>query len=188
MEVIKYMMTYFRFGIWIVIFLWTALSVPLSYGLDKGPLSALGFQELSGKKEAPDFTLLSLDGRKVSLQDYRGKVVFLHFWATWCKPCIEEFPTIERIHKEYKDKGLAILAVSIDKGDKDVVKSFVDKTGVSFPILLATDGNIKGAYWTWGTPTSFLIDRNGKILGRALGPRKWDSIEARALFEAALKD
>ena len=182
------MMTHCRFRIWIALFLWTTLSTPLAYGLDKGLLSTLGFQELSGKKEAPDFTLLGLDGRKVSLQDYRGKVVFLHFWATWCKPCIEEFPTIERIHKEYKDKGLVILAISIDKGGREPVKSFVDKTGVSFPILLATDGNIKGAYWTWGTPTSFLIDRNGKIIGRALGPRKWDSVEARALFEAALKD
>ena len=182
------MMTHFRLRIWIILFLGMALSVPSAYGLDKGPLSALGFQELSGNKEAPDFTLLGLDGRKVSLQDYKGKIVLLHFWATWCKPCIEEFPTIERIHKEYKDKGLVILAISIDKGGREPVKSFIDKTGVSFPILLATDGNIKGAYWTWGTPTSFLIDRKGKILGRALGPRKWDSVEARALFDAALKD
>ena len=182
------MMTHCRFRIWIVLFLWAALSATSAHGLDKGLLFPLGFQELSGKKEAPDFTLLGLDGRKIGLQDYRGKVVFLHFWATWCKPCIEEFPTIERIHKEYKDKGLVILAISIDKGGREPVKSFVDKTGVSFPILLATDGNIKGAYWTWGTPTSFLIDRKGKILGRALGPRKWDSIEARTLFEAALKD
>src|SRR3990172_2077633 len=129
------MMTYCRFRIWIVLFLWIAFTVPSVYGLDKGPLSALGFQELSGKKEAPDFTLLNLDGRKISLQDYRGKVIFLHFWATWCKPCIEEFPTIERIHKEYKNKGLAILAISIDKGGREPVKSFVDKIGVSFPIL-----------------------------------------------------
>ncbi len=181
-------MTHYRRGIWIALFLWTALSTPLAYGLDKGPLSALDFQELSGKKEAPDFTLLSLDGRKVSLKDYRGKVVFLHFWATWCKPCVEEFPTIERIHQEYKDKGLVILAISIDKGGKGVVKSFAEKMGVSFPILLSTEGKIEKAYWTWGTPTSFLINRNGNILGRALGPRKWDSPEARALFEAALKD
>src|SRR3970040_1484156 len=105
------MMTHCRFRIWIALFLWTTLSTPLAYGLD---------------------------GRKVIIQDYRGKVVFLHFWATWCKPCIEEFPTIERIHKEYKDKGLVILAISIDKGGREPVKSFVDKIGVSFPILLAT--------------------------------------------------
>ena len=182
------MVTQGRCGIWIVIFLWIAFTVPSAYGLDKRALSPLGFQELSGDKEAPDFTLLSLDGKKVSLQDYRGKIVFLHFWATWCKPCIEEFPTIDRMYKEYKDKGLVVLAISIDKGDKGVVKSFVDKMGVRFPILLTSDGNIKRSYWTWGTPTSFLIDRNGKFIGRALGPRKWDSVEARALFDAALKD
>lgn len=181
-------MTHCRFRIWIVIFLWIALTTPSAYGFDKGLLSTLGFQELSGNKEAPDFTLSNLDGRKVSLQDYKGKIVFLHFWATWCKPCIEEFPTIERIHKEYKDKGLVILAISVDKGGRKPVKSFVEKMGVSFPVLLSTEGKIERAYWTWGTPTSFLIDRDGKILGRALGPRKWDSVEARALFEAALKD
>src|SRR3972149_9141638 len=134
------MMTHFRLRIWIILFLGMALSVPSAYGLDKGPLSALGFQELNGNKQAPDFTVLSLDGRKVSLQDYRGKIVFLHFWATWCKPCIEEFPTIDRMYKEYKDKGLVVLAISIDKGDKGVVKSFVDKMGVRFPILLTSDG------------------------------------------------
>lgn len=185
------MMTHCRFRgfrIWIAIFLWIALIAPSAYGLDKGPLSALGFQELSGNKEAPDFTLLSLDGKKISLHDYQGKIVFLHFWATWCKPCIEEFPTIDRIYKEYKDKGLVILAISIDKGGREPVKTFVDKIGVSFPILLAADGNIKGAYWTWGTPTSYLIDRHGRFIGRALGPRKWDSVEARALFDAALRD
>jgi peroxiredoxin len=167
---------------------WMIVSVTSSYGLDRAKFAALGLQELSGEKEAPDFTLLSLDGKKVSLKDYRGKVVFLNFWATWCTPCKEEFPAMERMYEDYKDKGLIILAISIDQGGKEGVKAFAEKMNATFPILLSTEGNIKNAYWTWGIPTSFLIDRNGNFLGRALGPRKWDGLEAKGLLDAVLKE
>jgi peroxiredoxin len=159
-----------------------------AYAVDKKILAPLGLQQLSGETEAPDFTLLNLEGSRVNLKDYRGKVVFLNFWATWCEPCKKEFPAMEKLYSDYQSKGLTILAVSIDIGKEDAVKAFAEKMGATFPILLSTKGEITDSYWTWGTPTSYLIDRKGNIVGRALGPREWDSVASRSAFDALLKE
>jgi peroxiredoxin len=171
-----------------VVLFWIVVSATSSYALDQKTLFRLGLQELRGQKEAPDFTLLSLDGKHVSLKDYRGHVVFLNFWATWCEPCKKEFPAMERLYTDYKSKGLTILAVSIDVGGEEGVKAFAEKMGATFPILLARKGTITDSYWTWGAPTSYLIDRNGTMVGRALGPREWDGTEFRSAFDALLKE
>jgi peroxiredoxin len=159
-----------------------------AYAVDKKVLAPLGLQQLSGDQEAPDFTLLNLEGNRVSLKDYRGKLVFLNFWATWCEPCKKEFPSMEKLYSEYQAKGLTILAVSIDIGKEDAVKAFADKMGATFPILLSTKGEITDSYWTWGTPTSYLIDRKGNMIGRALGPREWDSAASRSAIDALLNE
>jgi peroxiredoxin len=173
--------------VWTVVYLWMVFSAISVHAFDQKTLSRLGLQEISGQNEAPDFTLLSLEGKQVSLKDYRGQVVFINFWATWCEPCKKEFPEMEKLYSEYKAKGLTILAVSIDVGGEKDVKAFAEKMGATFPILLSTKGTITSAYWTWGTPTSYLIDRNGKILGRAIGPRDWNGAEYRTAFDALLK-
>jgi peroxiredoxin len=166
---------------------WAFFSAISAQAIDSTTLSRLGLQEISGKDPAPDFTLMNLEGKQVNLKDYRGKVVFLNFWATWCEPCKKEFPAMEKVYEDYKDKGLTILAVSIDVGGEHDVKAFAEKMGATFPILLSTKGTITSAYWTWGTPTSYLIDRDGHILGRAIGPRDWNGAEFRAAFDALLK-
>ncbi len=135
---------------------------------------------------APELVLSDLNGRKVSLKEYRGKVVFLHFWATWCKPCKEEMPTIEKMHKEFKNRDFVILAVSIDKVGTDMVWSYVKE--FTFSTLLASSGRIDDSYWSWGIPVSYIIDRNGWIIGRAMGPKKWDSDALRNLIKEILKD
>jgi peroxiredoxin len=172
--------------IWSFVFLLMVFSGISAHAFDQRTLFRLGLQEISGQ-DAPDFTLLNLEGKQVSLKDYRGKVVFLNFWATWCEPCKKEFPEMEKVYEEYKDKGLTILAVSIDVGGDKEVKAFAEKMGATFPILLSTQGTITDAYWTWGTPTSYLIDRDGHILGRAIGPRDWNGAAYRAAFDELLK-
>ena len=118
-------------------------------------------------KPAPNFTLETIDGKKVSLKDFKGKVVLINFWATWCPPCREELPFFERVYEKYRDKGFVILAVNTDPENlKDFLKEF--DTKLSFPILLGND-KILDLYPVRGLPTSFLIDREGRIVKVRLG-------------------
>ena len=119
---------------------------------------------------APDFKLKTLDGKEVSLSDYRGKVVLINFWATWCPPCREEMPLFERIYRKYKNKGFEILAIGTD-GSVEPVKKFVKEYKLSFPVLF-DNANVVALYQVQGLPTSFLVGRDGKILKVRLGEYK----------------
>lgn len=155
-----------------------------SFGIDKKILDSAGVHEL--KQIAPDFSLYSLNGEKVSLKDYRGKVVILHFWATWCDPCKEEMPTIEKMHREFKNSDLVILTVSIDKRGIDTVRSYVKE--FTFPVLVSLNGKLNDAYLTWGIPVSYIVDRNGRLIGRTIGPRNWNSDDMKNLIKEILRD
>ena len=122
---------------------------------------------------APDFTLPDLDGKTVNLADYKGKVVLLNIWATWCPPCVEEMPSMEKLHQELKDKDFEILAVSIDVSGAKAVIPFMKKHKLSFSVLTDTEGAIKSLYQTTGVPESFIIDRQGIIVEKVIGPRDW---------------
>jgi len=144
--------------------------------------------DLSGKPvldksvSAPNFTLPDLDGNMVSLSDYKGKVVLLNIWATWCPPCVEEMPSMEKLYQELKDEGFEILAVSVDvSGAKEVIP-FMKKHKLSFPALTDTKGDIKSLYQTTGVPESFIIDRNGIIVEKVIGPRDWATPGAIRFF------
>ena len=134
---------------------------------------------LSGKPRlgkgvpAPDFTLPDLNGKMVSLADYRGKVVLLNIWATWCPPCVEEMPSMEKLYQELKDEGFEILAVSIDESGAEAVIPFVKKHRLGFPALLDTKGSIKSLYQITGVPESFIIGKEGIIAEKVIGPRDW---------------
>ena len=122
---------------------------------------------------APNFTLPGLDGKMVSLTDYKGKVVFLNIWATWCPPCVEEMPSMEKLYQELKGEAFEILAVSIDaSGAKDVLP-FMKKYKLSFPALTDNRGTIKELYQTTGVPESIIIDKDGIIVEKVIGPRDW---------------
>jgi cytochrome c biogenesis protein CcmG, thiol:disulfide interchange protein DsbE len=122
---------------------------------------------------APDFALPGMDGNRVRLSDYRGKVVFLNIWATWCPPCREEMPSMETLYGELKGEGLEILAVSIDASGTNVVAPFIKKNRLSFPVLLDPAGTIKNLYRTTGVPESFIINREGQIEQIVIGPMDW---------------
>ena len=136
---------------------------------------------------APGFTLNTLDGRKVSLKDFKGKVVFLNFWATWCPPCIVEMPSMEALHKKFKDKGLVVMAVNSEENMNKVGK-FIKKKNYTFLVLLDEDGSVANdSYRAIGFPTTYLIDKLGNVVGKAEGAREWDSQESVKLIEEILK-
>lgn len=137
--------------------------------------------------EAPGFTFPDLEGRQVSLSAYRGKVVFLNIWATWCPPCLWEMPSMEVIHRKYRSRGLAMLTVSIDALGKEVILPYMKKLGLTFPALLDPKGKIKRLYQTTGVPETFLIDRRGRIFRKIIGPRKWTNQNMTDLIEIALR-
>lgn len=130
--------------------------------------------------EAPDFTLTDLSGASHTLSAYRGKVVFLNLWATWCPPCREEMPSMEKLHQRFASEGLVLLAVSEDEGPRDGIEIFVRSLGLTFPILLDPEGRLPGRFGVTGYPETFLIDRSGRIVQHIVGPADWFSPESQA--------
>lgn len=130
-------------------------------------------------KAAPGFSLTTLDGKKVSLSDYKGKAVLVNFWATWCGPCKVEMPWFQEFQKEYAGQGLVILGLvdDVDAG-KDTIAKVAQKAGVTYPILLA-DGKVQKAYGGVDVlPMSFYVDRNGVVVEETAGLGPKDEIEA----------
>ncbi|TAL22253.1 MAG: TlpA family protein disulfide reductase [Nitrospirae bacterium] len=117
---------------------------------------------------APDFTLKQINGKAVSLADYKGKVVLVEFWATWCPPCKELAPILNEIHKRYKDKGLVILAlVSEDEGE-EAITSFIKEQGITYTVVLA-DQQTTRRYGISGIPASFVINKEGRVVNMHMG-------------------
>jgi peroxiredoxin len=127
---------------------------------------------------APEFTLPDLDGHSVSLSDFRGKVVVVNFWATWCPPCRAEIPDFVRMQARYRARGLEFVGLSVDAGGARDVRPFAEEQGVNYPMLIA-DERVANSYGgIVGIPTSFVIDRQGKIVKRFVGytdPKVWES-------------
>ncbi len=124
--------------------------------------------------EAPAFRLPVLGASSpVSLDQFRGKVILLNFWATWCKPCEDEMPAMDRLYRALQPEGFEMLAVSVDE-ESEPVETFRQRLGVSFPILLDPRQEVSRLYQTTGFPESLLIDGNGMIVERYVGPRDWD--------------
>jgi peroxiredoxin len=137
------------------------------------------YEPLEVGKEAPDFVLGDLNDRPVKLSDYRGKVVFLNFWATWCKPCKEEMPSMEILNKNFEKDGLVILAVSIDRVTtaKDI-PPFVKGMNLTFPVLIDSWGKTDKPYKRMGVPETFIIDQQGIIREIIIGPRDWTRLDS----------
>lgn len=148
---------------------------------------------------APDFEAYTLDGALVSLDDYQDRVILLNIWATWCPPCREEMPSMERLYRRFRDEGAPfdILAVSIDAelgetnesgnvgGD---LRAFAAEYGLTFTILHDPSGEIQRTYWTSGVPESFLIDKEGIIRRRLAGATEWDSPANQAAVRRLLEE
>ncbi|MBT8364726.1 MAG: TlpA family protein disulfide reductase [Deltaproteobacteria bacterium] len=145
-------------------------------------LSLIRFDE---NVKAQNFALKNLNGNEVYLEDYRGKVIFLNFWTTWCPACLVEMPSMEKLYKEFKNKDFIILAVDMQEDSETVIK-FKEKFKLSFPILLDTDGVVASYYGVNAIPATYLIDRAGYLYAAALGARDWASEDAFLLIKHLL--
>ena len=165
-----------------------ALSVAPSTSVSAAdPFAELDLIRPSRPTAAPEFTVPGLTGGPIALRDLRGKVVFLNFWATWCPPCKQEMPSMERLYRRYKDRGFTVLAVSVDTVDAATVARFVKNLSLTFPIGLDPKMDVANGYKVRALPSSFVLDRNGTTVAVAMGPREWDGTAARAVIESLLK-
>lgn len=136
---------------------------------------------------APDFQLTTLDNRTVSLSGLRGKVVMVHFWATWCPPCVEELPALDRFARSLAGSDLEVLTISVDEGGPDVVREFMQRNKLALPVLLDPDKTAASRYGTFKFPETYLVDRQGIIRNKIIGAVDWGRPEAREIIEGLLK-
>jgi peroxiredoxin len=137
---------------------------------------------------AKAFEVATPDGAKLSLGDFRGRVVLLNFWATWCGPCKEEMPAMERLYQKHRSQGLVVLALSNDsEGSTQRVARFIKESGFTFPVGLDPRLRVASLYGVRVLPSSLVIDRKGDLTHIALGPREWDRPAAHRLFESLLR-
>ena len=148
-------------------------------------LSAFQVTPLGDQPPAP-FRLASLDGTTVSLADVRGRAAMLYFWESTCRYCARELPsTIEQAHRELKDRGLVVLAINLGES-RDLVAGWVKSRGVTSTVLLDAKNEVQRTYQIAYTPTVFLVDRQGKLVGKAIGERQWTGEQGKALLRALL--
>ena len=179
---------------------WLALALVISLGVlaarghaqvrfaEQAPAGGTATTPVGERPPAPDFTLSTLSGASLSLAELRGKVVLLNFWATWCVPCRKEMPAIEALYQRYKDRGLEVLAVSLDKGSTSGVESFVKEMGVTYRVALDPSWATARTYGVRGLPATFLIDRAGNVVMRELGERDWMEEAKQQAVEGLLQE
>jgi peroxiredoxin len=137
-------------------------------------------------KSMPDFAYPSLNRDTLRLSEQLGRVVLVNVWATWCPPCREEMPSMQRLYDLYADSGFTVLAISID-ADTVPVRPFVEELGLTFPILLDPKGSIVALYGTAGVPESYVVDKSGKLVLRRIGADDWFSEPNRTLISTLLR-
>lgn len=142
--------------------------------------AAAGTVEAATAKEerrpAPEFALKDADGKEHKLSDFKGKVVLLNFWATWCPPCVQELPSLNSIHERFRDRGLVVVGISVDE-DKEAYQKFLQQRGVTFPTARDPEQTVNSRYGTTKFPESYLIDREGYVRREYVGPEDWERPE-----------
>lgn len=150
-------------------------------------LKKSGFAVAEKPISPEDFSLASLDGTRQSLASFKGKIVLLSFWATWCGPCKEELPSVQALYKKLSDKGFVVVAVDIGE-EKTKVAQFVKEHNLTFPVLLDGDVAVGSAFGASSIPTNYLLDRSGRIFARIIGfdGTDWTSSQRLDLFDKIL--
>lgn len=148
-------------------------------------LAPFSVQPAKGGEKAPEFVLPDMDGRKRSLAEFRGRVLVVHFWASWCVPCRQEFPALSSIAAELGPRGLSVVGVAADSRER--VEAFLRGSPAAFPVLIDQYGSVMRKYGVGLIPVSVIVGRDGRLIGTALGPKDYSGPEAREFFERLLK-
>ncbi|MFC1623743.1 TlpA disulfide reductase family protein [Candidatus Omnitrophota bacterium] len=170
-----------------VIIIFLILSITIIFSVvklvNKGGISELNAELEEGAfKEAPDFTLLDVNGDEKRLSDFKGSVIVLNFWASWCPPCRAEIPDFIELYDEYKDEGLEIIGIALDQNPDKIIGPFIEENKINYPILLG-DGKVDALYGgIVSIPTTFLIDREGGIR------KKYRGFTHKRVFEEDIKE
>lgn len=122
----------------------------------------------------PEFTVFLLSGEAVSLKDLSDRNIFVHFWATWCPPCIVELPAIARLCRRLEQEGVAVLVICVDKAEPSKIKEFLERGGYDLPVYLDPGGRVAASFGTFKYPETYLVGRDGKVVRKVLGPGNWD--------------
>jgi peroxiredoxin len=147
------------------------------------PFERAGVVELKEGHRTPELRLKTLAGGTVGLADHADKLVLVNFWATWCQPCTAEMPTLEALWREHRERGLVVLAVSVDRGaPRPLLDPYVSRLGLTFPILLDPDLQASRAWRVTSLPATFVVRPGGEAVGLAFGAREWNSAEMQALL------
>ena len=144
---------------------------PSAFILTLGLLFAPNAAALNEALPAPEAAFQGLTGAKVRLADFKGKVVLLNFWGTWCVPCLREIPELVRVSEQFQKRGFAVLGIAVDSGRPDDIRAFMTEHGMTYTILIGELGFVKKAFHVVGFPTSILIDRQGMVRKLYVGPQ-----------------
>ena len=176
----------FQFGLFCLAIASVSLGALDARGQPKVNYKAIpNLEPMKENAPTPEFSVPDPQGKKISLKDFRGKVVFLNFWASWCIPCREEMPAIERLYQEFKEKNFVVLAVSVKDRRQDAI-DFAKELKLTYPVALDPEGQVGLLYGAWGLPTTYLIGPKGEGLARAWGPADWYSPAARNIIKELL--
>jgi peroxiredoxin len=171
-------------GQWIVVLAIVGLLVG---GLVVGMALTPALQPVSVNSEAPDFRAVDVvTGDTVGIEGYRGEVMLINIWATWCLPCETEMPSIQRLHEKLAPAGLEVVAVSVDELGTETVRAWAEERDLSFRILHDQSGRIQREYQTTGVPETFVVDRHGVIVKKVIGATEWDHPVQEALIRRLL--
>ncbi len=145
----------------------------------------LGISLFDAREKAPEIEAPDLSGHMLRLSDYRGKVILLNFWATWCEPCKKEIPSLLALKKKLPGRSFAILSVAMDRRISHI-PPFVQKLGIDYPVMEGRKGKVDSRYFGLGLPQSYVILPDGTLVGRVMGGRVWDSSEFVDYFESLI--
>ena len=165
-------------------FLFLVILLPLlsSCQNNKTPISTQYLSTLPAPFTAPDISIKDFDGKSIKLSDYKGKPVVINFWATWCPPCRKELPSMNRAWEALEKEGVQMLAVNMSE-PAVTIKKFIEKQPINFKILLDETGYFSQKWQVTGLPTTYIVDRKGEIIYKAVGEREWDNPEILATIK-----
>ncbi len=166
--------------IFLAVLAFIALTVTVSFFIKGRPA---GNKIIASGDRAPDFRLPAVNGKYVNLSDFRGRIVMVHFWATWCPPCVEELPTLAKLYGVLEGKDFEMLAVSVDEGGAETVTSFMHRNNLNLPVLLDSNHAVSSKYGTFKFPETYILDRDGVVRYKVIGPRDWQDPSVLELLQ-----